>query len=88
MDPTEWAHYLQNSIDSLRVIADLTGGIAVVNQNEYDKALERIDAETSDYYVIGYYSTNVDPTIPTRRLAVEVTRPDVTVWSRTLYTLR
>ena len=57
--------------DSLRVIADLTGGIAVVNQNNFDKALKRIDAETSDYYVLGYYSTNPDPLQRTRRIEVE-----------------
>ena len=44
-----------------------TGGIAVVNQNDFNKALKRIDAETSDYYVIGYYSSNPDPMRRTRR---------------------
>ena len=39
------------------MLADLTGGIAVVNQNDFTKALKRIDQETSDYYVVGYYST-------------------------------
>ena len=60
-------NYVRNSQDSLRVLADLTGGIAVVNQNDFDKALKRIDAETSDYYVLGYYSRNPDPTKRTRR---------------------
>ena len=32
-------------------LAEQTGGFAVVNQNDFDKALKRIDAETSDYYV-------------------------------------
>ena len=58
--------------DSLRVIAEETGGYAVVNQNDFDKALKRIDAETSDYYVIGYYSTNPDPTKRNRRIEVKV----------------
>ena len=40
------------------MLADETGGIAVVNQNDFDKALKRIDTETSDYYVLGYYSNN------------------------------
>ena len=44
------------------MLAEETGGIAVVNQNDFDKALKRIDAETSDYYVLGYYSKNPDPT--------------------------
>ena len=63
----EWSNYVRKSQDSLRVIAEETGGYAVVNQNDFDKALKRIDAETSDYYVIGYYSTNPDPTKKTGR---------------------
>ncbi len=57
MDPVEYGTYVRKTQDSLRVLADETGGIAVVNQNDFTKALKRIDAETSDYYVLGYYST-------------------------------
>ena len=35
------------------MLADDTGGIAVVNQNDFDKALKRIDADSSDYYCSG-----------------------------------
>jgi len=62
VDMMEWQDYVTTSQNSLRVIAELTGGIAVVNQNDFNKALKRIDSETSDYYVVGYYSTNPDPT--------------------------
>ena len=51
------SEHVRKTQDSLRVLAEETGGIAVVNQNNFDKALKRIDAETSDYYVLGYYST-------------------------------
>ena len=88
VDPMEWADYVRQSQDSLRVLADLTGGIAVVNQNDFDKALKRIDAETSDYYVLGYYSTNPDPLKRTRRIEVKVKRDNLDVWSRTSYSLR
>ena len=60
VDPQQWNEYVRKSQDSLRVIAEETGGIAVVNQNDFTKALKRIDAETSDYYVLGYYSKNPD----------------------------
>jgi VWFA-related protein len=73
--------------DSLRVLAENTGGMAVVNTNDFDRALKRIDNETSDYYVLGYYSKNPDPTRRTRKIEVKVTRPEVTVWSRTSYSL-
>jgi len=85
---TEWNAFVRDTQDSLRVIAEETGGIAVVNQNDFDKALKRIDAETSDYYVLGYYSSNPDPLKRTRRVEVRTTRPGLNVWSRGQYTLR
>lgn len=88
VDPVEWSDYVRKSQDSLRVLADETGGIAVVNQNDFDKALKRIDAETSDYYVLGYYSSNPDPTRRTRAIETKVKRPGLSVWSRKAYSLK
>ena len=88
LETAEWQNYVRETQDSLRVLAEETGGIAVVNQNDFDKALKRIDAETSDYYVLGYYSTNPDPLKRTRRIEVRTKRTGVNVWSRTSYTLR
>ncbi len=88
VDPTEWSDYIRKSQDSLRVLADETGGIAVVNQNDFDKALKRIDAETSDYYVLGYCSKNPDPTKRRREIAVKVERKGLTVFARKEYFLK
>ena len=88
VDNAEWLAHIRETQDSLRVLAEETGGIAVVNQNGFDAALKRIDAETSDYYVLGYYSSNPDPLRRTRRLEVKVVRDGVEVWSRTSYTMR
>jgi VWFA-related protein len=88
VDMASWQDYIRRTQDSLRVLAEQTGGIAVVNQNDFDKALKRIDAETSDYYVLGYYSTNPDPLRRTRRIKVDAKRDGVQVWSRTSYSLR
>ena len=79
---------MRETQDSLRVLAELTGGIAVVNQNDFDKALRRIDAETNDYYMLGYYSSNPNPLKRTRRIDVRVWRSGVEAWSRTSYSLR
>jgi hypothetical protein len=68
VDGVEWATHLRKQQDSLRVMADLTGGIAIVNTNRFTKALQQIDAETSDYYVLGYHSTNPDPTQRRRKI--------------------
>jgi VWFA-related protein len=88
VDPTEWNNYVRTSQDSLRTIAELTGGFASVTSNDFTKALKRIDAETSDYYVLGYYSTNPDPTVRNRKLEVKTSRNDLEVWSRQSYSLR
>jgi VWFA-related protein len=88
IDMMEYLDYVRSSQDSLRVLADLTGGIAVVNQNDFTKALKRIDQETSDYYVVGYYSSNPDPTKKRRTIEVKVNRPGANVWNRTSYTLK
>jgi VWFA-related protein len=88
LDPVEYQEYVRKSQDSLRVLAEETGGIAVVNQNDFDKALKRIDAETSDYYMLGYYSSNPDPLKRTRKIEVKVVKPGLNVISRTSYTLR
>src|SRR5262245_36312772 len=90
VDPQQWASFVRKSQDSLRVIAEETGGLAVVNQNDFSKALKRIDAETSDYYVIGYYSKNPDITKRRRNIEVRVTRPGQKwqIWSRKEYVLK
>jgi VWFA-related protein len=76
VDPTEWETHLRKQQDSLRSLAEQTGGYAVVNTNDFDKALKRIDAETSDYYVLGYYSSNPDPTQRRRLVEIKVKKPD------------
>jgi len=88
VDPQEWGRYLRKSQDSMRVLAEETGGMAVVNMNNFDKALQQIDAASSDYYVLGYYSNNPDPLKRRRQIEVKVVRKDVTVFSRKEYVLR
>jgi VWFA-related protein len=88
LDQSEWRTYLQKSQSSLRYLAEETGGFAVVNENDFASAFKRIDAETSDYYVLGYYSSNPDPAKRVRQLEVKVDRPDITVASRREYSLK
>jgi VWFA-related protein len=88
IDQREWGEHVRETQTSLRILAELTGGIAVVNTNNFDDMLQRIDAETSDYYVVGYYSTNPDARDRTRELDIRVARENSEVWSRTSYSLR
>ena len=84
----EWNTHVRNTQDSLRVIAENTGGTAVVNMNGFDPALKRIDTDTSDYYVLGYYSSNPAAPRRVRRIEVKTTRPGVNVVYRTAYVSR
>src|SRR5690242_16431379 len=88
VDPQQWNEFVRKSQDSLRVIAEETGGLAVVNQNDFSKALKRIDAETSDYYVLGYYSKNPDATKRRRQVEVKITRKNANAWFRKEYVLK
>ena len=88
IDMVEWQNHVTATQNSLRTLAELTGGIPVVNQNDFNKALKRIDAETSDYYMIGYYSNNPDPLKKRRRIEVKVKREGMNVFHKTFYTLR
>ncbi|MYK87696.1 MAG: hypothetical protein F4018_04735, partial [Acidobacteria bacterium] len=63
-----WREYMMAARSSLRTLAELTGGISIVNTNNFSELLQQIDAETSDYYVVGYYTSNPDPTHRRRAL--------------------
>jgi hypothetical protein len=58
---------LRLSQDSLRVLAANTGGFAAVNRNDFNTAFDRIVQENSQYYLLGYYSTNSGATAATAR---------------------
>jgi VWFA-related protein len=88
LDQSEWRTYLQKTQSSLRYIAEETGGFAVVNDNDFVSAMKRIDAETSDYYILGYYSSNPDPAKRVRQIEVKVDKKDVNVSSRRAYSLK
>ena len=87
LDPTQWNEHLRKTIDTLRVLAEETGGIAVVDQGD-DKPLKRIDAESSDYYLIGYISSNADGSTRRRQVDVRVTRKDLTLNFRKEYVVK
>jgi VWFA-related protein len=88
VDTTEMRTYIAKTQSSLRTLSEATGGFAIVNDNTYVDALKRIDAETSDYYIVGYYPTRVDPSHRNRQVEVKITRPGLKVWSRGWYRTR
>jgi VWFA-related protein len=80
---------LQNEIriaqDSLRVLADETGGFAAVNSNDFAQAFSRVVRDNSTYYVLGYYPTNDRRDGRFRNVSVRVTRPGLQVRARKGY---
>ena len=82
-----WREYMMAARSSLRTLAELTGGMSIVNTNNFAEMLRQIDAETSDYYIVGYYTSNPDPTHRRRSLRVTVARDGLEVQARDSYTL-
>jgi VWFA-related protein len=47
IDPNQWAPHVHTEQDNMRTLAERTGGLAVVNVDDYNKALERINGVNS-----------------------------------------
>jgi VWFA-related protein len=76
---------IQVSQDSLRTLADETGGFAVVNANDFSTAFDRIVRENTHYYLLGFQPSNTPRDGRFRRLEVRVKRPDARVVARRGY---
>jgi VWFA-related protein len=85
LGPASLLAELKRAQDSLRVLADETGGFATVDANDLSPAFERVAAENSRYYVLGYYSTNERRDGRFRKIDVRVRRPNLTVRARKGY---
>jgi len=80
---------VNKSTSSLKLIADETGGFCVCNTNDFTRGLKKIDEAMSDYYLIGYTSSNSDQSKLRRTISVRVTRPGVTASGfRSEYTIK
>jgi VWFA-related protein len=71
--------------NSLRELAENTDGLAVVNTNAIESAMERIVSDLTSYYLLGYYSTNTKLDGKFRTISVRVKRPGVQVRARRGY---
>jgi VWFA-related protein len=76
---------LRARTDSLRMLADNTDGMAVLNSNDLDVGLKRISNDLSSYYLLGYYSTNASLDGRYHTIKVRVKRPGVDVRARKGY---
>jgi hypothetical protein len=70
---------------SLAMLADATGGFAVVDSNRFAEAFDRIVRESSTYYLLGFTSSNEKRDGKRRRVQIRMTRPGLQVRSRDGY---
>jgi len=84
----DWRDMRETTISSLKVLGDETGGFCICNTNDFDRGLRKIDDETSDYYIVGYSSTNPDPLKLRRTIKLEANRPNLDLIYRSDYTLK
>ena len=73
------------SQDSLASLASDTGGKTFFDTNDFTGAFDRVVADTSAYYILGYTSANPAKDGRFRRVKVAVTRPDLRVEHRSGY---
>jgi VWFA-related protein len=76
---------LSETQDSLRIIADQTGGMAIVNFNDVSGPLKQMIHETSAYYLLGYTTTETKHDGKFHEIKVSVKRKGLTVRARKGY---
>jgi VWFA-related protein len=81
----ELMHELTISQNSLRTLADETGGFAAVNMNDMTEAFDRIVEANSRYYVLGYYPPTHARDGRFHKIEVKVKRPGLRVAARRGY---
>jgi VWFA-related protein len=80
------AAVLRTRLDTLRMLAESTDGMAVLNNNDLDSGLKRIATDLSSYYLLGYYSSNAKLDGKYHTIKVRVKRPGIEVRARKGYT--
>jgi VWFA-related protein len=85
LDTVGLQNEIRTSQDSLRVLADETGGVALINTNNVDEGFSRIVQDNSSYYLLGFYSNNTRRDGKFRKITVRVRRPGLEVRARKGY---
>jgi hypothetical protein len=66
-----------SSQETLATLSSDTGGTAFFDSNDFAPAFQKIQADTSAYYILGYHSTNPARDGKFRNLTVKINRTDV-----------
>ena len=86
LTPAAFDREVRTAQDTLRALADETGGFAAVDSNDFAGVFERVVADNSTYYLLGYNSSNPKQDGKFRKIEVRVSRPGVRVRARSGYT--
>jgi VWFA-related protein len=76
---------LRDTQDTLRVLAEETGGRAIVNQNDLRPGLQQMLDDASGYYLLGYNSTAAPTDGEFHEIEVRLKRPGLRVRAREGY---
>jgi VWFA-related protein len=79
------SHEQQASQESLRELAEESGGLAAVNGTDAGRFFDRIVRDNSSYYALAYYPPSITADGKFHRIAVTVNRRGLTVRSRRGY---
>jgi VWFA-related protein len=74
-----------NVQDTLGELAQSTGGFLIANTNDFKPSMARVATDIGSYYEAAYVPVNQEYDGKFRRIGVKVTRPGVTVQSRSGY---
>ncbi|HUR37105.1 MAG TPA: VWA domain-containing protein [Terriglobales bacterium] len=70
-------------LDTLRYVADMTGGVPFVNTNDLSGSFNKAADDSSSYYLLGYYLTRPAGSGPDwRKIKVKVNQPGLNVRAR------
>jgi VWFA-related protein len=72
-------------VSLLKTLSHETGGSAIFNSNNYDSELAKLNIRLSNYYIIGFSSSNPKHDGKLRKLDVKIDRKDVVLKHRDSY---
>jgi VWFA-related protein len=85
LGPEAFQDELRRAQDTLRTLAEETGGVASVSSNDFSTIFNRVVSDTSTYYMLAYTSPNERRDGRFRKIQVRVNRPGVQVRARKGY---
>jgi len=84
-DPDLWRNSMRIEEDMLRSFAKQTGGFSIYNTGNFDAELDKLNQQLSNYYVLGFQSSNPKRDGSIHKLEVKTDLKDVTLRYRKEY---